>query len=46
MVTGVIGVISPKYVLNFLKISDHAVRGFSIGIAAHGMGIARALQDR
>jgi len=44
MVTGVIGVISAKYVLNFLKIRDHAVRGFSIGVAAHGMGIARAFQ--
>lgn len=44
MVTGVIGVISAKYILNFLKIGDHAVRGFSIGVAAHGMGIARAFQ--
>lgn len=44
MVTGVIGVVSAKYVLNFLKIGDHAVRGFSIGLAAHGMGIARAFQ--
>lgn len=44
MVTGVIGVISAKYVLNFLKIDDQGVRGFSIGVAAHGMGIARAFQ--
>lgn len=44
MVTGVIGVISAKYVLNFLKITDHGVRGFAIGVAAHGMGIARAFQ--
>lgn len=44
MVTGVVGVISAKYVLNFLKIKDHGVRGFSIGVAAHGMGIARAFQ--
>ena len=40
----VTGVISAKYVLNFLKIGDHAVCGFSIGLAAHGMGIARAFQ--
>jgi len=44
MVTGVIGVISAKYVLNFLKIKDHGVRGFAVGVAAHGMGIARAFQ--
>lgn len=44
MVTGVVGVISAKYVLNFLKINDHGVRGFAIGLAAHGMGIARAFQ--
>ncbi len=44
MVTGVVGVIGAKYVLNFLKIKDHGVRGFSIGVAAHGMGIARAFQ--
>ncbi|HEX4987027.1 MAG TPA: LrgB family protein [Burkholderiales bacterium] len=44
MVTGVIGVIATKYVLNFLKVRDHGVRGFAIGLAAHGMGIARAFQ--
>jgi predicted murein hydrolase (TIGR00659 family) len=44
MVTGVIGVLSVRYILNFLKITDHAVRGFAVGVAAHGMGIARAFQ--
>jgi predicted murein hydrolase (TIGR00659 family) len=44
MVTGVTGVLSARYILNFLKAADHGVRGFSIGVAAHGMGIARAFQ--
>ena len=44
MVTGVVGVLSAKYVLNFLRIHDHSVRGFAVGVAAHGMGIARAFQ--
>ena len=42
--TGIVGAISAKYILNTLKISDHAVRGFSVGVAAHGIGTARAFQ--
>lgn len=44
MGTGVIGVLSAKYILNFFRITDHGVRGFSVGVAAHGLGIARAFQ--
>lgn len=44
MVTGVVGVLSAKYILNFLKVTDHGVRGFAVGVASHGMGIARAFQ--
>jgi predicted murein hydrolase (TIGR00659 family) len=42
--TGIFGAISASYLFNALRIKDHAVRGFSIGIAAHGIGTARALQ--
>ncbi len=42
--TGIIGAISAKYILNAMKISDHAVRGFAVGLAAHGIGTARAFQ--
>ncbi|HEX9391268.1 MAG TPA: LrgB family protein [Usitatibacteraceae bacterium] len=42
--TGIIGAVCAKYILNALKISDHAVRGFSVGVAAHGIGTARAFQ--
>lgn len=42
--TGVIGAASAKYVLDALRITDHAVRGFAVGTAAHGIGTARAFQ--
>ncbi len=42
--TGVVGAVSAKYVLDALAIADHAVRGFSVGVAAHGIGTARAFQ--
>jgi predicted murein hydrolase (TIGR00659 family) len=42
--TGIIGAVSAKYVLNALRIGDHAVRGFAVGTAAHGIGTARAFQ--
>ena len=28
-----------------LRITDHAVRGFALGTAAHGIGTARAFQE-
>jgi predicted murein hydrolase (TIGR00659 family) len=42
--TGIIGAVSAKYVLDFLRVRDHSVRGFAVGIAAHGIGTARAFQ--
>jgi predicted murein hydrolase (TIGR00659 family) len=42
--TGIVGAVSAKYVLDALRIRDHAVRGFSVGVAAHGIGTARAFQ--
>jgi len=44
MLTGVSGAVMAKYVLNVLRITDHGVRGFAVGIAAHGIGTARAFQ--
>jgi len=44
MLTGVSGAVMAKYVLNGLRITDHGVRGFAVGIAAHGIGTARAFQ--
>ncbi|MCX7892613.1 MAG: LrgB family protein [Burkholderiales bacterium] len=42
--TGIVGAVSAKYVLDALGIRDHAVRGFAVGVAAHGIGTARAFQ--
>jgi putative effector of murein hydrolase len=43
--TGIIGAIGGKYVLDALGITDHGVRGFALGTAAHGIGTARAFQE-
>jgi predicted murein hydrolase (TIGR00659 family) len=42
--TGIIGAVTAKYVLDFLRVREHSVRGFSVGVAAHGIGTARAFQ--
>ena len=42
--TGIVGAVLARGTLNLLCIRDHAVRGFAVGIAAHGIGTARAFQ--
>ena len=42
--TGILGAVLARGTLNLLRIHDHAVRGFSVGLAAHGIGTARAFQ--
>jgi predicted murein hydrolase (TIGR00659 family) len=42
--TGILGAVMAKYVLDALRIKDHGVRGFAVGLAAHGIGTARAFQ--
>lgn len=44
IMTGVSGAMMAKYVLDALRIADHGVRGFAVGVAAHGIGTARAFQ--
>jgi len=44
MLTGIIGAVSASGVLNLLRIRDDSVRGFATGVAAHGIGTARAFQ--
>lgn len=44
MVTGVLGAVGGRYLFRWLRIGDHAVRGFAIGLASHGIGTARAFQ--
>jgi predicted murein hydrolase (TIGR00659 family) len=42
--TGIVGAVLARGTLNLLRIHDHAVRGFAVGVAAHGIGTARAFQ--
>lgn len=42
--TGIIGAVSARLLFNTMRIDSHAVRGFALGVASHGIGTARALQ--
>jgi len=44
MGTGIIGASTARWIFNMLKIDDHAVRGFALGVTSHGIGTARAFQ--
>lgn len=44
ILTGMIGAVIANDLLRLLRIEAPAVRGFAIGLAAHGIGTARALQ--
>lgn len=43
-ITGVGGAIIARPLLNLARVQDPAVRGFAVGITAHAVGTARALQ--
>ncbi len=42
--TGIIGAALGKYVLDTVRVFDWRARGFALGLAAHGIGTARAFQ--
>jgi len=42
--TGIIGAVSARFVLDACRIREPAARGFATGLAAHGIGTARAYQ--
>lgn len=44
LLTGILGAIMVSPLMNLLGIRDMAARGFAVGITAHGIGTARALQ--
>lgn len=44
IVTGVFGAIVARYLFDLMGIGSHAARGFGLGLAAHGVGTARAFQ--
>lgn len=44
MLTGLIGAMTMIPLMRLLRINDSRVRGFAVGLAAHGIGTARAFQ--
>ncbi|MBT9384745.1 LrgB family protein [Pseudooceanicola sp. CBS1P-1] len=44
LMTGIIGAIIAPQLLNVLGVRDWRARGFAVGVAAHGIGTARAFQ--
>jgi len=44
ILTGMTGAIIARPLLNALRVDSHVARGFAVGVAAHGIGTARAFQ--
>ena len=44
ILTGIIGAITVTPLMNILSITDWQARGFAVGVAAHGIGTARAFK--
>lgn len=44
ILTGIVGAVVATPLLNLLGLKDWRARGFAVGVAAHGIGTARALQ--
>ena len=44
LLTGIIGAVVATPLLNLLRLTDWRARGFAVGVAAHGIGTARAFQ--
>jgi predicted murein hydrolase (TIGR00659 family) len=44
ILTGILGAVGARYVYAALSIKDHAIHGFAMGVASHGIGTARAFQ--
>jgi predicted murein hydrolase (TIGR00659 family) len=44
VLTGIMGAITVTPLMNLTGITDYRARGFAVGIAAHGIGTARAFQ--
>ena len=42
IVTGIVGAVVAPALFRWLRITDHAIQGFALGIVAHGIGTARA----
>jgi len=45
ILTGILGAMVVTPLLNAFRVKDAAARGFAVGVAAHGIGAARAFQE-
>ncbi|MEN3364735.1 MAG: hypothetical protein V7606_2009 [Burkholderiales bacterium] len=44
MLTGILGATAARFIFDAMKIKDHSIRGFAVGVTSHGIGTARAFQ--
>lgn len=44
VITGIFGAVVVTPLMNALRVTDYAARGFAVGVASHGIGTARAFQ--
>jgi predicted murein hydrolase (TIGR00659 family) len=44
ILTGILGAVMVTPLMNVLGVTDYRARGFAVGVAAHGIGTARAFQ--
>ena len=44
ILTGIWGAVAATWTLDLLRVRDLRVRGLAVGVAAHGIGVARSLQ--
>lgn len=44
IITGIFGAVGARHLFDAMRIHDPAIRGFATGVAAHGIGTARAFQ--
>lgn len=44
MLTGILGAVLGKWLLDRLRCQDDSIKGFAIGLTSHGIGTARAFQ--
>jgi putative effector of murein hydrolase len=44
MVTGILGATLARALLDLFNVTDVSIRGFALGVSAHGIGTARAFQ--
>ncbi len=44
LITGIVGATVAHGVLKLIKVHDHSIAGFALGVTSHGLGTARAFQ--